>query len=80
MKHSAGIAATDPNMVRRKERTADACPRCGSVDKHTEHIIQCPNEIAKKIFDTAFADLETWLNKTTTVEIETAIKNLILEY
>ena len=80
MKHSAGIAAIGQNMVRRKERTTDACPRCGSVDKHTEHIIQCPNENAEKAFNTAIANLETWLTKRTTVEIETVIKDLILEY
>ena len=46
LKHSAGIAATGQNMIRQNNRTTDACPQCGSLDEHTEHIIQCTHEEA----------------------------------
>ena len=80
MKHSAGITATGRNMVRRNERNTDTCPRCGSKDEHTEHVIRCPHDTAQKIFITALEDLETWLHNTTSKEITTAIKELVIEY
>ena len=49
LKHSAGVSATGRNMVRRKERTTDECPRCKTHDEHTEHIVKCPNTEAEKI-------------------------------
>ena len=57
LKHSAGIAATGRNMVRQKERTTDECPRYGAPDEHIEHIIQCTNDDAGKIFLTALEEI-----------------------
>ena len=80
LKHSAGIAATGRNMVRRNERSTDSCPRCGSRDEHMEHIILCPHDDTKRIFNIALEELETWLSKTTNTEIKQTILEMIQEY
>ena len=80
LKHWEGVAAMGRNMVRRGERNTDECPQCGAPDEHTEHILQCTNKDAKKVFDTAFADMESWLQKTTLQDITEAIRILIRDY
>ena len=67
-------------MVWTGERTTDECPRCNSKNEHTEHIIQCRDKDTDKTFWTAFTEVDFWLQKTTTGEIESAITDLIFEY
>ena len=67
-------------MVQRKERNTSECPQCGAQNKHTEHIILCPDKTAEITFSQALAEMGTWLSKTTNKEIETAITKLVLEY
>ena len=80
LKHSAGISATGRNMVRRKERESGECPRCGSRDEHTEHIILCPQEDATSRFNTAVEEIRDWLDTSTDDDIKEAIMELISEY
>ena len=80
LKHSAGIAATGRNMVRRQERTTSECPRCGKNDEHIEHIILCPQNEAAVRFNKAVEELEEWLDTSTSDEIKEAVIDLILEY
>ena len=80
LKHSAGIAVTVRNMVRRRERNTDECPRCRAHDEHTKHIIQCPHKDAQKIFMTGYEEIVSWLQKITTKDMELEITNLIIEY
>ena len=80
LKHSAGISATGRNMLRRGERQTAECPRCGNQDEHNEHIFQCKDTDAETTFQTAFEDIQSWLQETTTQEIGEAIKELVLQY
>ena len=50
MKHSARISATGQNMVRRKERDTEECPRCGARDEDNKHIMTCKDKQAESIF------------------------------
>ena len=79
-KHCAGISATGRNMLQREQRDSNECPRCGSPDKHCEHVIQCDHPDATSTFMTVFADLGLRLQKMTSPTIEAAITDAVLAY
>ena len=79
-KHAAGISATGRNMFRRRERDTAQCPRCGEDNEDRTHIVQCQGEGTDTAFLTGLAELELWLQKTTSAQIEKAITSLVLTF
>jgi hypothetical protein len=55
-----GFCSTGRMMVRRRERTSDACPRCGEPED-VEHVWQCTSD-TDAIWSTALLNLKTWLD------------------
>ena len=62
------------------ERDMDQCPRCGENNEDRTHIVQCQGEGTNRAFLTGLAELELWLQKTTSTPIEKAIISLVLAF
>jgi len=54
------------NMVRWKQRSKAACPRCAVEVEDKEHIIRCPHPEAISLWHSALSSLEWWLKETDT--------------
>jgi hypothetical protein len=59
-----GFCATGRMMVRRRERTSDACPRCGEPED-IEHVWQCTSD-TDAIWTTALLNLKVWMDDNCT--------------
>ena len=60
-KFQSGICGTGRMMKIWKQRVIDNCPRCGSNNETTTHILQCPCKSAQEVWDQSLLTLEEWL-------------------
>ena len=60
-KHMAHISATGVNMVRRRERTHDTCPRCGSKEDNFHISTKCTGEEVQEEVDDLLPDIESFI-------------------
>ena len=65
-KFESGTCGTGRMMKLWKQRVIDNCPRCGSPNETTTHVLQCKSESATATWESSLAELENWLrdNKT----------------
>merc|ERR1711954_92293 len=65
-KFESGTCGTGRMMKLWKQRVIDNCPRCGSPNETTTHVLQCKSESATATWENSLAELENWLrdNKT----------------
>ena len=63
VKHVADRAATGVEMMKRKERDFDHCPRCKQPHENSTHVIICPAKSASQQWDVTMMNLEQSLQK-----------------
>lgn len=62
-KHVSNNASTGINMMKRKERDYDHCPRCKQPHEDKLHILRCPAESAQDAWNLAMHKLEEAMQK-----------------
>ena len=60
-KHITGFCAVGNMMVKRKEWTDPACPRCGKEESKT-HILKCQDKRAVSLWEESLQELQAWLD------------------
>ena len=71
-KQMSGQFAHGKNMVRWKQRSTAACPRCGTSPEDKVHILQCPQEEATAQWNEALESLQQWMTSEKSDPILTA--------
>ena len=66
IKHHSGNQATNKNMLRRKKRDTEACPRCSAPVEDSKHIITCPHPTATELWEKSLDHIEQWLQNSQT--------------
>ncbi len=59
-KHTVGMCGVGKYLYRWKQRSSDACPRCGD-SEDTTHVWKCKGADADKVWDNAMIALEEWM-------------------
>ena len=76
-KHVSRCNATGRQMLRQKEWEDSKCPRCGTTDKDSNHIVTCPCKKAMEKFDDLILDFSDTLERINTCPLirETIVLN-----
>ena len=65
-KFESGICGTGRMMKMWKQRVIDNYPRCCAPNETTTHILRCPCDAAKGIWESSLVSLEEWLKENKT--------------
>jgi len=65
-KFTTGFCATGRRMIQLKKRATADCPRCGSPNEDTDHILQCPEVESQQLWDSAIQQLRENLRENDT--------------
>ena len=65
-KHVCRFAATGTNMARRKEWNNPRCPRCGYHGEDSNHVVVCPDTVARKMYHRAILEFQEKLENLQT--------------
>ena len=60
-KFVTGICGVGYMLKLWKHQAHDSCPRCGQEKETTQHVIQCKEESATKVWEEAVEHLDTWM-------------------
>ena len=75
-KFMAGLLPTMKNLKRRGHSDEAQCPICGGLEDNF-HLLQCPGDMIKDIYDDHYLRIEAYLKNTTNPELRTSILHLI---
>ena len=65
-KHASGWTSVGKWMLRRKEWSHSACPRCSEEVEDAKHVWICPSQSAKDRWKKSMEELEIWMKKQKT--------------
>jgi hypothetical protein len=75
-KHACGMCGVGKFMKRWKQRSDDACPRCGETED-SAHVWVCNGSGADEVWERSVEDLKRWLN---TIQTDPDIQHCIISY
>ena len=78
-KHCSGWAGSGVMMAKWKMRDNAKCPRCDT-DESTQHVVQCQAPENKEQFKESMEPLKTWLTKSTSPRIASAVRTHMNAY
>ena len=62
-KHNTGFCGVGKQLHRYKFQTHSDCPRCGTTDETTDHVLQCKETSACELWDNEVRSLQLWMKK-----------------
>ena len=66
IKHNSSLQATNKNMLRRKQRETEACPRCSAPIEDSKHLITCSHAEATALWNKSLQAIKFWLQEQKT--------------